>query len=244
MKYGITGPCFAVSSACASSSHAIGLGMMMIRSGLVDKAVVGGAEAMRSYATLKGWEAIRAVSPTLSRPFSRDRNGMVIGEGAAVFVLEADKPGIEVAGFGMSADAGDIISPSLGGPVAAMSAALHDAGMFPPDIGYINAHGTGTPLNDKNEAAAIRQVFSKPPLVSSTKPAHGHTIGAAGAIELYVAMKALETGIAPPTLNFTEADPECGLDCVPNVSARFNGSAVASNSFAFGGLNSCLILRG
>lgn len=252
-EFGITGPCFTVSTACASATHAIGHAFWLVRSGAVRAAVTGGSEAPFSNGLLRAWESMRVISPDTCRPFSKDRRGMVLGEGAAVLVLEeldeaqARGAGIlgEIVGFGMSADAGHITQPSSAGPAAAMSFALRDADVAPEQVAYINAHGTGTLANDPTEVKAIRQVFGSRPdlLVSSTKSMHGHALGAAGALEAFAAVMSLREQLAPPTVNFTTCDPECDIDCVPNEARGFQGEYALSNSFAFGGLNGTLLFR-
>ncbi|HET7063784.1 MAG TPA: beta-ketoacyl-[acyl-carrier-protein] synthase family protein [Rudaea sp.] len=253
MEYGLTGPSFAVVSACASANHAMAQAFEMVRSGKVDFAVTGGTEACITVPTVKAWEAVRVTADDTCRPFCKQRRGMVLGEGAAVFVLEeyahARARGAtilaEFAGAGMSADAGDIVLPSEIGAARALSAALADAGLNTDDVDYINAHGTGTPANDPTESKAIRRVFGANAdalCVSSTKSMHGHALGAAGAIELVAAIGALREGIIPPTANFIDADPECDLDYVPNVAREKPVRAVLSNSFAFGGLNAVVAI--
>ncbi len=250
LAYGLQGPCFAVSSACASANHAIGLAMQLIRAGAADVMLAGGAEAMVTFGGLKAWEGLRVLSPTTCRPFAATRDGLVLGEGAAVLVLEsaahAQARGApvlaELAGFGMTADAGDLLAPTLDGPARAMRAALADAGLAPQDIGYVNAHGTGTRLNDATEAQAIRAVFAAPPPVSSTKGAHGHLIGAAGAVEALACLMAL-SGTLPPTANHDAPDPQIGLDVIPNAARPARIDACLSNAFAFGGLNAVLAFR-
>ena len=248
MRHGITGPCYTVSTACASAAHAIGQAFWMVRSGLVDMALTGGHEAPFTLGMLRGWESMRVVSPEPCRPFSKDRRGLTLGEGAAMFVLEtlesAQARGAhmyaEISGFGMSADAGHITMPSADGAARAMRAALRDAGLAPEQIGYINAHGTGTAANDVTETQAIRDVFPSPPPVSSTKSMHGHALGAAGALEAAATLLALDRGILPPTVNFGLADPDCPLDVIANVARSEQVDAALSNSFAFGGLNAVL----
>jgi nodulation protein E len=254
MEFGLCGPTFATASACASASHAIGLAFHMIRAGMMDVAVTGGSDASIVVGFMKAWDAMRVLSPDACRPFSRDRTGLVIGEGAAILVLEewehARARGAriyaEMAGFGMSADAGDLIAPDARGAAQAMRAALADAAMAPDDVDYVNAHGTGTRLNDKTEVAALAEVFgahlaAMP--VSSTKSMIGHCLNAGGAIELAVCALALQHGIVPPTMGFREADPECAVDCVANVARPAPIRVAMSNSFAFGGLNAVLLLR-
>lgn len=251
---GVVGPTYTVSTACSSSNHAIGQAFWMVRSGAVRMAITGGSEAVFSLGFLKAWEAMRVVSPDTCRPFSRDRRGLILGEGAAMLVLEsldsARARGAtlygEVVGFGMSSDAHHITQPSADGGARAMRSALSDGGLEPEDIGYINAHGTGTVANDVTETAAIRQVFGAHAdrlAVSSSKSMHGHTLGAAGAIEAVAAILALRDGVLPPTANYTEPDPACDLDVVPNVARRASPEFALSNSFAFGGLNAVLAMR-
>ena len=254
IEHKLTGPSFAVSSACASSNHALAQAFHMVRSGVADAAIAGGTEACITLGVVRAWEAMRVMSDDTCRPFCKQRHGMVLGEGAGVFVLEtlehAQQRGAtilaEFAGAGMSADAGDIVFPSEAGAAKAIQRALADAGLTPEDVDYINAHGTGTPGNDPTESKAIRRIFSAHAdrvAVSSTKSMHGHALGAAGAIELVAAIGALRDGVAPPTMNFIDPDPECDLDYVPNAARAMNVRAVLSNSFAFGGLNAVLALR-
>ena len=254
MEFGIHGPCFCIASACASANHAIGQAMHMIRSGTVDVAVTGGSDASIVPGFMKGWEALRVLSPDACRPFSRDRSGLVIGEGAGILVLEAEDharargatPLIEVAGFGMGSDAADITAPSAAGAARAMQAALADAGCAPEQVGYVNAHGTGTRLNDRTETAALRTVFGNgldQVPVSSTKSMIGHCMTAGGALELIATTLALREGVLPPTAGFTTPDPECDLDCVPNQARPGDVAVAMSNAFAFGGLNAVLVAR-
>jgi nodulation protein E len=254
MEFGITGPSFTVSTACSSAGHAIGQAFWMVRNGVTDLAVTGGSEAPFSFGILKAWEAMRVVSPETCRPFSKDRRGMVLGEGAAMLVLEPLEAArargahiyAEIGGFGMSADACHITQPSAEGAARSMRAALKDAGIEPEAIGYINAHGTGTPANDSTETAAIREVFGphadRVP-VSSTKSMHGHALGAAAALECVATVLALHDGVLPPTANFNVPDPECNLDVIPNEARRAQVEWALSNSFAFGGLNAVLALH-
>lgn len=254
MEHGITGPSFSVASACSSANHAIGVAYHMVRSGMVDAAITGGTEATITYGTMKGWEALRVMAPDTCRPFSRDRKGMVLGEGAAIMVLErldrATARGAkihgEIAGFGMSSDAGDIVLPAATGAAAAMKACLDDGRINADEVGYINAHGTGTAANDVTETKAIHAVMrehAKRLAVSSTKSMHGHALGAAGALELAATVIALKEGFIPPTANFTEADPQCDLDYVPNQPRDRRIAVALSNSFAFGGQNAVLAFR-
>ena len=254
MQLGITGPVFSVTSACASAAHASSVAMAMIRSGMVNVAITGGTDAPFTYGLMKSWEALRVLSNDTCRPFSLDRSGLVLGEGAGVVVLEslehAQHRGAvihaELAGCGMSADAGHITRPSSEGAAKAMQAALTDAALSPSAVDYINAHGTGTLANDVMESRALRAVFAEHAdrlLVSATKSMHGHSLGAAGAHELVATVLALKHGIVPPTANFTAAGEGCDLDYVPNHAREADLHAALSNSFAFGGLNAVLAVR-
>jgi nodulation protein E len=254
MEFGIRGPAFTISTACSSSNHAMGQAFWMVRSGQVEAAITGGSEAPFCFGLLKAWEAMRVVAPDTCRPFCKDRKGLILGEGAAMFVLEpleaAKARGAkvygEIVGFGMSSDAGHITSPTDEGPVRAMKAALEDASLAPEQIGYINAHGTGTQNNDAMESRAIRAAFGRHAeklAVSSTKSMHGHALGAAGALEGAATVMALRESIIPPTVNFTTADPECDLDYVPNAAREMEVECALSNSFAFGGLNAVLAFK-
>nr|AER58200.1 3-oxoacyl-[acyl-carrier-protein] synthase II [uncultured Acidobacteriota bacterium] len=254
VETGVVGPTYTVSTACSSANHAIGQAFWMVRSGLARMAIAGGSEAVFSLGFLKAWEAMRVVSPDTCRPFSKDRRGLILGEGGAMLVLEplevararGAKMYAEVAGFGMSSDAFHITQPSPDGAARAMRAALSDAGLRPENIGYINAHGTATQANDSTETTAIRKVFGAHAnrlAVSSTKSMHGHTLGAAGAIEAVATLLSLCHGILPPTANFTESDPACDLDVIPNEARQMQVECALSNSFAFGGLNAVLAFR-
>jgi nodulation protein E len=254
LETGVVGPTYTISTACSSSSHAIGQAFWMVRSGAASMAISGGSEAVFGLGFLKAWEAMRVVSPDTCRPFSKDRRGLILGEGAAMMVLEpldaARARGAtvlgEIVGFGMSSDAFHITQPSHDGAARAMRSALTDAGIHPDAIGYINAHGTATLANDATETAAIRQVFGAHAdrlAVSSTKSMHGHTLGAAGAVEAVATILALHHGILPPTANFTETDPACDLDVIPNTARPASTEFALSNSFAFGGLNAVLVFR-
>jgi nodulation protein E len=251
MDCGIKGPVFSVSSACASATHAIGQAFHMVRNGSATCAVTGGTEASITYGAMKGWEAMRIMSPDTCRPFSKDRKGMLIGEGAGVVVLEsldhARSRGAdilaEIVGFGMSADSKDLTAPDADGMARAMTAALTDAALSPDAIDYVNAHGTGTTANDQTETVALHRSFgahARRLAISSTKSVVGHTLGAAGALELVAAVMAIRDGIVPPTMNYLGADPDCDLDYVPNEARRKPVRAILSNSFAFGGLNAVL----
>ena len=254
MEFGIRGPAFTLSTACSSASHAIGHAYWMVRHGIVDRAITGGSEAPFGFGNLKAWDALRVVAPDTCRPFSRDRRGLILGEGGAMLVIESlesalDRGGpihAEIVGFGMSSDAYHLTQPSADGPALAMQAAIEDGGVYPEQVGYINAHGTGTTANDHVETVAIRKVFGSHAerlAVSSTKSMHGHALGAAGAIELIAAVLALEARLVPPTANFTGPDPACDLDVVPNEARHLDVEYALSNSFAFGGLNVALALR-
>lgn len=254
MEFGIKGPSFSIASACASAAHSIAQSCMMLRTGLIDVAVTGGSEACITFGTVKGWEALRVTSKTDCRPFSKDRTGMILGEGSGTIVLEtlehAQARGAniyaEVIGFGMSSDAGAIVQPSREGAAQAIRAALKDARLKPEDVQYINAHGTGTPQNDPTETGAIRDVFGTHAdqlAVSSTKSMHGHALGAAAALETIAVVSALQQQSAPPTMNYSEPDPQCDLDYVPNQARSMDIDAALCNSFAFGGLNCVLAFK-
>ena len=254
MEFGITGAAFTVATACSSSAHALGLASNMVRSGMCDVAIAGGSEATFSEGILLAWEAMRVVSPTVCRPFSRDRNGMMLGEGGAIMIVESlehaeargAKPLAEIAGFGMSSDAHHVTQPSSEGAARAITRALADARIGAEQIGYVNAHGTGTTVNDATETRALHLAFgphAERVAVSSTKSMHGHTLGAAGAIESAAAILALREGFLPPTIHYNERDPECDLDYVPNQTRAWDGEYAMSNSFAFGGLNAVVVLK-
>lgn len=254
MDLRVSGPTYTVSTACSSANHAIGQAFRLVRDRDVEVAVTGGSEAMFTIGMLKAWEAMRVISPDTCRPFSKDRRGMILGEGGAMMILETldaakargAKIYAEVCGFGMSSDANHLTQPTVEGPSRAMRDALRTAGLAPEEIGYINAHGTGTPGNDPVETRAIRAVFGAHAdklAVSSTKSMHGHALGAAGALEAIATILALQKGILPPTANFTVADPECDLDYVPNQARERKVGAALSNSFAFGGLNAVVAFR-
>ncbi|HTB14072.1 MAG TPA: beta-ketoacyl-[acyl-carrier-protein] synthase family protein [Bryobacteraceae bacterium] len=251
-EHGVAGPVYTVSTACSSANHAIGQAFWMIRNGVADLAIAGGSEAPFSPGMLKAWEGMRVVSPDTCRPFSRDRKGLILGEGAAMLILEpldqAKSRGAniygEIAGFGMSSDAHHLTQPLAEGAARAMCAALHDASAKPEAIGYINAHGTGTLANDPTETEAIRAVFgTHQPMISSTKSMHGHALGAAGALEAAATLLAISRKIIPPTANFLAPDPVCDLDVIPNTARAAEIEWALSNSFAFGGLNAVLAFR-
>jgi nodulation protein E len=254
MHCGLRGPSFAVASACASATHAIGLAFHMVRSGAVTCAVTGGADACIAFGTMKGWEAMRVTAPDTCRPFSRDRKGLVIGEGAAILVLETEEHARqrsadilgEIVGFGMSADAYDLTSPDEGGMVRALDGALTDAQLSAAEIQYVNAHGTGTAANDETETKAIKRAFGSHAgklAISSNKSMLGHALGAAGGLELVATLMALKEAVVPPTINYLGPDPACDLDYVPNEARPLRIDAALSNSFAFGGLNAVLAVK-
>jgi nodulation protein E len=254
MEWGLKGPSFTVATACASSNHAMGQAFWMIRSGAADAMLTGGSEAMLCFGGIKAWEGLRVMSKDGCRPFSANRNGMVQGEGAAVFVFEEYEHArrrkaeilAELVGFAMTSDAGDIVMPSAQGAERAMTGALRDGRLNREDVGYINAHGTGTAANDKTECAAVAHAFGHHAdrlMISSTKSMHGHLIGGTGAVELLACIMALREGVIAPTIGYEEADPECALDVVPNTAREAKVGAVLSNAFAFGGLNAVIALK-
>ncbi|CUH52200.1 beta-ketoacyl-[acyl-carrier-protein] synthase family protein [Shimia marina] len=254
MEFGAMGPAFCLATACSAGSQSIGLGMQMVALGQVDRCLAGGTEACLVGAGFRIWELLRVMTATQNRPFSKDRNGMTLGEGAGVLVLEsleaAQERGAEIlcelSGFGTNADAGDLLRPDPKRAAACMRMALKQAGLSPDRIEYLNAHGTGTVANDISEVMALRDVFGEGLdglEVSSTKPIHGHGLGAAGALEMIVAIGALQRQSAPPTINFTEVDPKIGLEPVPNQAKPMSISAVMSNSLAFGGINASLVAQ-
>jgi len=254
MEHGITGPSFVVASACSSANHAIGVAFQMVRAGMIDAAVTGGTESVFTFGTIKGWEALRVMAPDTCRPFSLNRRGMVLGEGAAVLVIESRDHArargaeilAEIIGFGSTSDAGDIVLPAAEGAAGAIEACLADANIPPTEVDYVNAHGTGTAANDATETAALHRVFgdhAKKLAVSSTKSIHGHTLGAAGAIELAATIVAMRGGFIPPTANFIAPDPQCDLDYVPNETRAGRINVAISNSFAFGGHNACIAVK-
>lgn len=250
MDLGLRGMTFAIASACASGAHAVGVAFKMVRSGEAKVALCGGAEACITIGTIMGWEALRVLSSDTCRPFSRNRSGLVLGEGAATLILEewghAQARGAtiyaELVGFGSNADAGDLTSPDPASTAEAMRLAIADARLTAADIGYINAHGTGTVMNDKVESEIIRTVFEGAtlPLVSSSKGVLGHSLGAAGAMEALVTALALRDQFVPPTANCTEPDESLGLDFITDGPRLMALRHALSNSFAFGGLNAVL----
>lgn len=254
MTYNLQGPSYTVATACSSSNHAMGQAFHMVRSGMTDVMLAGGSESMLVFGGIKAWEGLRVMSKDACRPFSANRNGMVQGEGAAVFVFEeyenAKARGAnilaEVIGFAMSSDATDIVTPNKVGAARAIKGALNDAGISGDEVGYINAHGTGTTANDKTECSAVRDVFGAHAdnlLISSTKSMHGHLIGGTGAVEMLACVMAVRDGVIAPTIGYQEADPECDLDVVPNEAREAKVNVAVSNAFAFGGLNAVLALR-
>ncbi|MCB1507157.1 MAG: beta-ketoacyl-[acyl-carrier-protein] synthase family protein [Hyphomicrobiaceae bacterium] len=253
IEYGIKGPTFATCSACSTATHAIGLAYDYIRNGLVDVGVAGASEAVLTYGSMRTWQAMRVLSPDGCFPFSKKRNGTVLGEGAGILVLEeyehAKRRGAtilaELMGFGMSSDSKDMVNPDIEGPRSAMQFALEDAGLDPSEIDYLNAHGTATALNDVNETNAIKDVFGEHAYkmaISSTKSMHGHLLGAGGGVEAGICIKAINEGFIPPTVGYSDPDPKCDLDYVPNEGRSQKVRYTMSNSFAFGGLNAVLVL--
>jgi nodulation protein E len=254
MACGIRGPVFTVSSACASSNHAIATAVWLLRNSVIDSAVVGGTEAPLTYGILKAWEAMRVMAPDTCRPFDRHRKGLVLAEGAGILVLEradhARRRGAEIlaqiAGVGMSADAADLVAPTLDGAASAIRACLADANLSVDDIDYINAHGTGTAANDITEIKVIKTVFgdeARRLSISSTKSMHGHALGASGSLELIAVIEAIRRGIVPPTMNIEELDPECDLDVTPGRPVERPIRAAISNAFAFGGTNAVVAVK-
>ena len=252
IDYGITGPTFGVVSACSTATHSIGLVYRMIREGLVDRGLAGAAEASLNWGTTRAWQAMRVLSPDGLWPFAKRRNGTVLAEGAGVLMLEdyghakarGAKILAELVGYGMTADAADMVNPSIDGASTAMQLALDDASLSPSDVDYINAHGTATAVNDINETRAIKRVFGNAAnnvSISSTKSMHGHCLGGGGAIEAIAAIKSIEDKFVPATIGLVEPDEECDLDYTPNVGRKRDVNYAMSNSFAFGGLNAVLV---
>jgi 3-oxoacyl-[acyl-carrier-protein] synthase II len=259
IHFGLHGTNFVIASACASASSAIGMGMALIRQGWADVVLTGGAESPLTPVSFASWMSLRTLAQHAEpwracRPFERNRNGMVLGEAAAMMVLEsrahADRRGAVplavVRGFGASSDAHHITAPSLAGQRTAIEAALADAEVTPAQIGYINAHGTATKANDETEARAVCEVFgARGPEcpMSSTKSMLGHSLGATGGVEFIICVEAIRKGFLPPTINCDEPDPEVGLDYLPHVGRPWDVRFALSNSFAFGGNNVSLILE-
>jgi nodulation protein E len=259
-KHQARGASYAIVSACASSAHAIGQAFQAIRAGTLDAALAGGADAPLTYSIIRAWESMRVLAvdnehpDAACRPFSNDRKGLVLAEGAAIFLLESFDGAMargaeivgEVVGFGITSDAGHVTDPSADGASRAMQMALDDGGLSTDDINYVNAHGTGTRANDTTETAAIKSVFGERAYeipVSSTKSMHGHAMGASGAIEIAASLAALNEGIIPPTINLADPDPACDLDYVANAARAGKVRTFLSNSFGFGGMNGVVALR-
>jgi 3-oxoacyl-[acyl-carrier-protein] synthase II len=260
IKYGLRGPNYATVSACATSSHSMADALMLLQRGSADVMIVGGTEAAINEMGVGGFNSLRALSTrndspeTASRPFDKDRDGFIMGEGAGTLILETEEHALnrgakiyaEYAGFGLSDDAFHITQPTITGPYNSMKFALNDAGLKPEDIDYINAHGTSTPFNDKNETAAIKELFGEHAYklaVSSSKSMTGHLLGATGAIEAIITVLALKNGILPPTINYETPDPECDLYYVPNKAVERPINIALSNTFGFGGHNASLIFK-
>lgn len=253
MEFGARGTTMCISTACASATQSIGMAAHLIRHGMLKRCLAGGSEALLTASVFRAWEVLRVMTSGLCRPFSEGRDGMVLGEGAGVLMLESLEAALErgapiiaeLAGYGTTSDVGDLLRPDPRGSIDSMTAAIADAGLEPSDIAYVNAHGTGTVANEQSESEALRHVFGDrlgDLLISSTKPVHGHALGAAGALEFIITVKALNAQIAPPTINFTGIDPKVGIDPVGNVAKPFSGRACMSNSFAFGGINASLVV--
>ncbi len=252
IEFGVKGPTFATCSACSTATHAIGIARDYIQNNLVDVAIAGASESVINYGTMKAWQALHVLSPEGCFPFAKKRNGTVLSEGAGILVLEelehAKRRGAtilaEVCGYGMTSDAKDMVNPDIEGPREAMRLALQDAKLPPMAIDYLNAHGTATTINDRNETNAIKDLFGKHAYelaVSSTKSMHGHPLGAGGGIEAVACIKAMQESFVPPTIGLDEPDPDCDLDYVPNVGRTKKVTYAMSNSFAFGGLNAVLV---
>ena len=252
IEFGIKGPPFATCSACSTATHAIGIARDYIKNGVVDVAIAGASESVINYGTMKAWQALHVLSPEGCFPFAKKRNGTVLGEGAGILVLEsyehAKERGAtilaEIVGYGTSSDAKDMVNPDIEGPKEAMRMALDDAQISASDIQYLNAHGTGTTINDANETRAIKAVFgnhAKNLAISSTKSMTGHPLGAGGGIEAAACIKVVNENWVPPTIGLDDPDPECDLDYIPNVGRDLEVTYAMSNSFAFGGLNAVLV---
>ena len=252
IEYGVKGPTFATCSACSTATHAIGIARDYIQHNMVDVAIAGASEAVINYGTMKAWQALHVLSPQGCFPFSKKRNGTVLAEGAGILVLEelehAKRRGAkilaEICGYGMTSDSKDMVNPDIEGPREAMRLALQDANLPPMKIDYLNAHGTATMINDKNETNAIKDLFGKHAYnlaISSTKSMHGHPLGAGGGIEAVACIKAMQEGWVPPTIGLDDPDPDCDLDYIPNVGRNMKVNYAMSNSFAFGGLNAVLV---
>lgn len=253
MTWGARGPVYCNSTACSSASQSIGLAYQLIRAGAMERCITGGTEACVVAGVFRAWEMLRVLSPDACRPFSRDRNGMMLGEGAGILILETldaaeargAEPLAEIVGYGTTSDAGDLLRPDPQGAAGAMERAIKDSGLAPYEVGYVNAHGTATVANDLSETRAMRQVFGNrfdEVAVSSTKPVHGHALGAAGALETIITLEALRNSLAPPSGNFGEVDPAIGFEPVHGSPRAFDAPAAMCNSFAFGGINASLVL--
>lgn len=254
IEHQILGPGMIIATGCAAGSHAVAQATMMLRHGYAEVALTGGTEANVLYSAMRAFDAARTVAPDTCRPFSSQRSGLALGEGAGVLVIEtlasARARGAtiiaEIAGFGMSSDARDTVQPTLRGPVRAVTQALKDAAMPYQDVAYVSAHGTGTPLNDVVETQVVHEVFGAHAsrlIMSSTKSQIGHTFGAAGALELIATLKGMSQGVVPPTVNYLGPDPECDIDCVPNAARDLSFASALSQSFAFGGVNAAIAVR-
>ena len=253
MEVKATGPTLCISTACSSATQSIGLAADLIRAGVVDRCLAGGTEALLSDCVFSAWELLHVMTTSRCRPFSRERNGMVLGEGAGVVVLESMDAAkargatvlAELVGYATNADASDLLRPDLDGATTCIRKAVASSGLDPARIGYVNAHGTGTVANDLTETNALRAVFGDAFAglsVSSTKPIHGHALGAGGALEFIITVEALRAQLAPPTINWLGLDPKIGFEPVPNVARPFTADAAMSNSFAFGGINASLVV--
>jgi 3-oxoacyl-[acyl-carrier-protein] synthase II len=260
IRWGLKGPNYATVSACATSSHAIADALMLVQRGDADMMICGGSEAAVCPMGVGGFNAMQALSTrndspeTASRPFDKDRDGFVMGEGGGAIIIEtlehAQKRGAkiyaELAGFGLTDDAHHITAPSLDGPTRSMKLAIKDAKLQPEDIDYLNAHGTSTPHNDRNETAAVKEVFGEHAYkmaISSTKSMTGHLLGAAGAVEAVATILAMKNSKVPPTINYTTSDPDCDLDYTPNKPAERKINAAISNTFGFGGHNASICFK-
>lgn len=259
IRFGLGGPLFNVDGACASATHSVGQALQMIRSGILDVVVAGGADSVFTLGVMTAWSALRILSKLVDeparacRPFSADRDGIVLGEGAGVLVLESEESArrrgqeilAEVLGYGASADCHSLTQPSPEGPTRAMAKALRDASLAPEQVGYVNAHGTGTDWNDRNETTVIKNVLgdqARRAMVVANKGALGHGISAGGALELIGCILTLRDRVVPPTINHTVPDPECDLDYVTTGARAYEGDFAVSNSFAFGGSNAVVAL--
>lgn len=250
IEAGVRGPTFTISTACSSSNHALGIAYWMLRQGAAERAIVGGSDSPFSLGHLKAWDSLRVVSQEPCRPFSKGRNGLILGEGAGVLVLETldaarergAKVYAEISGFGMSGDAVHLTRPAVDGAARAIAVALEDSGLAPEEIDHVNAHGTGTLANDRTESEALSRVFGKHrPWVSSTKSMHGHTLGAAGALEAVATVLSLQNQTVPPTAGFLSTDEDCDVRLVTETARKTPIRHAISSSFAFGGLNAVLV---